>query len=190
MWRKRWVVLLFCLLLIGGLFSLFWSSGETQQVGEFTDTVAVAMDSALGESAEDADLLRRSESFPTYWGKLAQPFFGDWPEIRKRRVLRVLVPYSRTFFYHDNGRTRGISADLLAELELYLNKTLKTGRYPISVLAIPVERDQLLSGVVEGQGDVAVGNLTVTVQREAEVDFVVLPGHQQQEFWLPRQRRQ
>lgn len=96
-------------------------------------------------------------------------------------VLRVLVPYSRTFFYHDNGRTRGISADLLAELELYLNKTLETGRNPISVLAIPVERDQLLSGVVEGLADVAVGNLTVTTQRQIEVDFAVLTGHQQQE---------
>ena len=181
MWRKRWVVVLFCLFLMGGLSYLFWSSGETQQESEFTQTVATASNSALGELAQDADLLRRSELIPAYWGRVAQPLYGDWPEIRKRRVLRVLVPYSRTFFYHENGRTRGISADLLAELELYLNKTLKTGRNPISVLAIPVERDQLLSGLVEGQGDVAVGNLTVTVQREAEVDFVVLPGHQQQE---------
>ena len=51
------------------------------------------------------------------------------------------------------------------------------------MLAIPVERDQLLSGLVEGQGDVAVGNLTVTVQREAEVDFVVLPGHQVEAYF-------
>lgn len=43
-----------------------------------------------------------------------------------------------------------------------LNKTLKTGRHPILALAIPVERDQLISGVVEGLGDVAIGNLTVT----------------------------
>ncbi len=181
MWRKRWVVVLVCLLLMAGVASVFWSSGDIPVEDEFTKVVALATDSALGETALDADVVRRAELIPAYWGKVAQPLFGDWSEIRKRRVLRVLVPYSRTFFYHDNGRTRGISADLLAELELYLNKTLKTGRYPISVLAIPVERDQLLSGLVEGHGDVAVGNLTVTVQREAEVDFVVLSGHQQQE---------
>ena len=181
MWRKRWVVVLVGLLLMAGVVCLFWPNGDSPVEDEFTKVVALATDSALVETALDADVVRRAEFIPAYWGKVAQPLFGDWSEIRKRRVLRVLVPYSRTFFYHDNGRTRGISADLLAELELYLNKTLKTGRYPISVLAIPVERDQLLSGLVEGHGDVAVGNLTVTVQREAEVDFVVLSGHQQQE---------
>lgn len=181
MWRKRWVVVLVGLQLMAGAASLFWPSGEIPEEDEFTQVVARATDSALSEAAQDVDVVRRAESFPAYWGKLDQPFFGDWPEIRKRRVLRVLVPYSRTFFYHDNGRTRGISADLLAELELYLNKSLKTGRNPISVLAIPVERDQLLSGVAAGLADVAVGNLTVTAQRQAEVDFVVLAGHQQRE---------
>ena len=61
MWRKRWVVVLLCLFLMGGLSYLFWSSGETQQESEFSDTVAMATNSALGESAQDADLLRRAE---------------------------------------------------------------------------------------------------------------------------------
>ena len=181
MWRKRWVVLLVVLLLGAGLWWLLKPGVAPPEEEAFAEAVALATESALGESALDPDVTRRAESIPAYWDRLAQPLFGDWPEIRKRRILRVLVPYSRTFFYNDNGRTRGISADVLAELELYLNKTLKTGRHPISVLAIPVERDQLISGVVEGLGDVAIGNLTVTPQRQTEVDFVRQLGHHQNE---------
>lgn len=181
MWRKRWVVLLVVLLLGAGLWWLLKPGATTPEEEAFAEAVAGATESALGESALDPDVTRRAESIPAYWDRVAQPLFGDWPEIRKRRILRVLVPYSRTFFYNDNGRTRGISADVLAELELYLNKTLKTGRHPISVLAIPVERDQLISGVVEGLGDVAIGNLTVTPQRQSEVDFVPQLGHYQNE---------
>ena len=183
MWRKRWVVLLSTLCLVGG-GSLLWlrSIQDTQSEREFANLLADAKKKALAESASDFEVAQRAEHIPTFWGKLQDPQPGDWPQIRERHVLRVLVPYGRTFFYHDSGRTRGISADLLAELERYINQKLKTGRTPISVLAIPVERDQLISGVANGLGDIAVGNLTVTPQRQQLVDFITLEGFPQREI--------
>ena len=172
-WRKRWFVLFLLLPLLlasGGV--IYWTAGDKPLPVVDRDNLSSLADGALLGSASDADLERRAEAIPAYWGKLQQPLFGDWAKIYQRRILRVLVPYSRTFFYTENGRTRGISADLLAELERYLNKTLKTGHRPLTVLAIPVERDELFSGLLAGYGDVALGNLTITPQRQSQVDFV------------------
>lgn len=181
MWRKRWVVLLstFCLL---GLLAWLWITHGQKSEQEFSQLVAEATRQALDETASDSEVAQRAEHIPAFWGKLQHPLLGDWPQIRQRHILRVLVPYGRTFYYHDSGRTRGISADLLAELERYINQKLKTGRTPISVLAIPVERDQLISGVTNGLGDLAVGNLTITPQRQQLVDFVPLLGLRQREI--------
>jgi membrane-bound lytic murein transglycosylase MltF len=43
-----------------------------------------------------------------------------------KRQVRVLVVYSKTFYFLDRGRQRGISYDLLKEFKTYVNKKLKT----------------------------------------------------------------
>ena len=99
---------------------------------------------------------------------------GDLDALVERRAVRVLVPYSRTLYYNDKGRERGITADLVRRFEKYLNakygKTL--GKRPITVFMIPTTRDRLLQEVVAGRGDIAAGNLTVTEERAKLVDFV------------------
>jgi len=37
---------------------------------------------------------------------------GDFEAMKKRRIIRALVPYSKTFYYVENGRQRGISYDI------------------------------------------------------------------------------
>jgi membrane-bound lytic murein transglycosylase MltF len=102
---------------------------------------------------------------------------GDFDVMLERRVIRVLAPFSRTFFFNERGRERGYSADLVRGFEAYLNKKLaaQLGKRPLTVLIIPTTRDRLLPDVVNGLGDIAVGNLLVTDAREALVDFVVAP---------------
>lgn len=39
---------------------------------------------------------------------------GDFNEMVERRMVRVAVPYSRTLFYHDGGRERGLTAEASA----------------------------------------------------------------------------
>jgi membrane-bound lytic murein transglycosylase MltF len=99
---------------------------------------------------------------------------GDFDAILERRMLRVLVPYSRTLFFIDKGRERGITAELARDLERYINQKYKQqlGKRPLTAYLIPTTRDKLLAGVRDGHGDIAAGNLTVTPKRLEQVDFV------------------
>jgi membrane-bound lytic murein transglycosylase MltF len=104
----------------------------------------------------------------------AKPWKGDFDKMLERRVIRVLVPYSRTLYFVDHGVPRGITADLVREFEQYLNRAYakQLGKRPLTVLLIPTTRDKLLSGVIEGRGDIAAGNLTATDERLKIVDFI------------------
>jgi membrane-bound lytic murein transglycosylase MltF len=99
---------------------------------------------------------------------------GDFDGMVKRRHVRVLVPYSRTLYYNDKGRERGITADLVRDFEQYINRKYakELGKRPITVYMIPTTRDELLQDVADGMGDIAVGNITVTAARRQIVDFV------------------
>ncbi len=89
---------------------------------------------------------------------------GDFDAIFERRMLRVLIPYSRTLFFIDKGQERGITAELARDLERYINQKHKQrlGKRPLTVHLIPTTRDKLFSELREGRGDIAAGNLTVT----------------------------
>jgi len=100
-----------------------------------------------------------------------QAWKGDFDGMLERRVVRVLVPYSRTLYFNDKGAQRGLVADSLRDFEVYLNKRYKLKNRPITVVALPTTRDRLLPGLLEGNGDLAVGNLTITPERETSVDF-------------------
>src|SRR4249919_4306273 len=42
---------------------------------------------------------------------------GDLPTLMEKRVLRMLVVYSKTFYFIDKGQQRGISYELGTQLE-------------------------------------------------------------------------
>src|SRR3954463_11619981 len=46
---------------------------------------------------------------------------GDLPGLLDKRVVRMLVVYSKTFYFIDKGQQRGITYDFGMELEKYLN---------------------------------------------------------------------
>src|SRR4051812_16339967 len=50
---------------------------------------------------------------------------GDLPTLIDKRAIRMLVVYSKTFYFIDKGQQRGISYDLGMELEKQLNATNK-----------------------------------------------------------------
>src|SRR3954467_15149968 len=77
---------------------------------------------------------------------------GDLDRFLERRMIRVLVPYSRSLYFNDNGRERGLTADLMRDFERYLNKRYakQLGKRPLTIYIIPTTRDKLLTGVADG----------------------------------------
>ena len=102
---------------------------------------------------------------------LLKPFTGDWDAIKQRRFLRALVVYSRTLYYVDRGQQRGASYEVLKAFEDEVNAKLKTKTYRFQVIFIPVSRDELIPALLDGRGDLAAANLTITPERERLVDF-------------------
>jgi len=96
---------------------------------------------------------------------------GDFDRMLKNRVIRALVAYSKTFYFLDHGRQRGLDYDLLKEFEKFLNKKYSTKTLQMHVVFYPVPRDKLVEYLVGGFGDIAVANLTITPERQRQVDF-------------------
>ncbi len=95
----------------------------------------------------------------------------DLSGLLERRAIRVLVVYSKTFYFIDKGQQRGITFDFGSELEKSLNAANKDKSRPIRIIYIPVARDKLLPALAAGVGDIATGGLTVTEERSKLVDF-------------------
>jgi membrane-bound lytic murein transglycosylase MltF len=99
------------------------------------------------------------------------PWKGDLDQMIKRRRIRALVVYSKTFYFLDRGRQRGTTYDTMHAFEDQLNRRLGTGHLKVQVIFIPVSRDELLPGLAQGRGDIAAANLTITDERRQLVDF-------------------
>ncbi len=100
-----------------------------------------------------------------------EKFTGDFDEMSQRHVIRALVVYNDMLYFFDHGQARGASYEGLKLFEKFINKKLKKGTVKIRVVFVPTTRDRLFSDLVEGRGDLAAANLTITPERLQEVDF-------------------
>ena len=102
---------------------------------------------------------------------LFKNFTGDFDEMIERKVIRVGVTPSRTFYFVDKGVQRGIAYDYGQLMEQRLNEKLKSGNVKVHLVFVPMPRVKLLSALVEGKIDMAAGTITITPERQALVDF-------------------
>lgn len=121
-----------------------------------------------GSDSQDADSLDLDTvELPT-----RSAAFGDFDAIKERRVLRIIVPYSKTLFFIVKGRTEGIGAEMTRALEIWLDKRHHASKaLRFRVVLLPTARDKLLDDLRRGIGDVVMGNLTVTTEQAELVDF-------------------
>ena len=100
-----------------------------------------------------------------------EPWTGDLETMVEKNEIRALVPYSKTHYFLDGPDQRGVTYEALKGFEDWINKRLGRNKIRIRVIVIPTHRDKLFSGLAEGKGDIAAGNLTITADRERIVDF-------------------
>ncbi|MGO4328042.1 transglycosylase SLT domain-containing protein [Cupriavidus sp. 2TAF22] len=154
----HWLAGLLCL----AVFAAQGAQGVDQRPPAASASVPAASASAPAASAPARQL-----------NLAVKPWQGDFDAMLERRMIRVLVPYSRTLYFNDKGSERGLTAELMRDFERYLNKTYadRLGKRPLTIFIIPTTRDRLLPGLAQGLGDIAAGNLTVTDERLKQADF-------------------
>ena len=113
---------------------------------------------------------RLLDSFDPELG-LDEEWLGDLDGMAERGVVRALVVYSLGQYFLDGATQRGATYEALAAFEKHLNAQLGRRPVKVSVLMIPVQRDELLPALERGLGDVAAANLTITESRLEQVEF-------------------
>jgi membrane-bound lytic murein transglycosylase MltF len=103
-----------------------------------------------------------------------RPWKGDFDAMLERRVIRIYAPYSRSLYFIDKGRERGIAADLIREFERWVNKKYakQLGNRPLTILIVVTTRDKMVADLIDGHADVAVGNIKVLDELLKVVDMV------------------
>ncbi len=104
---------------------------------------------------------------------VAKQLTGDLDVLLKRRVIKMGVQYSKTFFYTVKGVQYGIAHDLGKEFEAYLNKKYPPAKknIKIHVVLVVTPRDKAGSYLAEGKLDILAGGLIITPERRKVVDF-------------------
>jgi membrane-bound lytic murein transglycosylase MltF len=131
----------------------------------------------IAAEVESSDQAPQREQLAIKVEEAAKPWTGDLDGMIKRRTIRVLVVYSKTFYFVYKGAQRGASYEIFRLFEEDLNKKLAKAKKPgqqdlkVHAVFIPVGRGELLQALAEGKGDIAVGNLTITPERQKLVDF-------------------
>lgn len=115
-------------------------------------------------------LAQEDEAY-SFNGRLLLPFQGDLPEMQQRRLIRVLVNPSRTNFFFEGDRIRGIEHELLSRYEQFLNRGPRKQRYRIHLIYLPTPFSVVLDGVITGKGDIGAAGLTITPERANLVAF-------------------
>lgn len=102
---------------------------------------------------------------------VTERFVGDYDEMKRDQIVRVLIPYSITDYYLEKGQEKGLAAEYLRLFEERLNKGIRKEADKVRVVLLPTRRDLLISGLEEGIGDIAAADLTITPDRLKQVDF-------------------
>src|SRR4029079_17989824 len=130
-------------------------------------------DSAAVAAEPPTDTVARTPSLDQLSRLGSQRWSFDLDSLVARRVIRVLVTPNRMAYFLDGPRQRGSAYEAVQEVERELNRSLGSKTLQVECFFIPVPRDELLSRLADGRGDLAVGLIRPTPERRARRDLSV-----------------
>ncbi len=161
--NRAYVAVALAVLLLIFIFSFLKIRVQKEQAAEISQTQKLPPPSTIAEH------LTTSELPDDIWSH--EVWLGDYTEMVGRRIIRVLIPPGKTFFFLDKGQKRGLTYDNMMAFERYVNKHLKSKHMQVKVVVIPTSRKNLIPYLKQGYGDIVAGNLTITEERQKLVDF-------------------
>jgi membrane-bound lytic murein transglycosylase MltF len=96
---------------------------------------------------------------------------GDFDGMVERGFVRLLTAYNPIYLSYDGIGQKGLAVDLSRAFEEHLSELTGTKAGALQVIIMPVSRDDLLPYLLDGKGDIAAANLTITPARQAQVEF-------------------
>jgi membrane-bound lytic murein transglycosylase MltF len=161
-WRSLWLTgALAALLVTSAACRSKQAARENQNQAQTPVAVSPVPEAAEPEPPESSWLERLKH----------EKWRGDLDGMVERRYIRALVSYSRTYYFYDQAEPRGIVYESLKEFERFLNQKLNTGKQPVGIIFIPVQRGEMIRALAEGRGDIAASNLAITPEGRAVVDY-------------------
>ena len=140
--------------------------------------VLVFLPLAWSAEADKAATEEEARSALTFASEeLAKPMLGDLDAMMARRTIRVLTTYNKTGYFIHKGVQRGVTYDAFMQVEKRLNEQLRKDKaikrhLKLNFVFIPVARENLLKALIDGKGDIAAANLTITDKRKQQgVEF-------------------
>jgi len=146
-------------------------AGCRQQPKQESTAPSVGDSGAPAPATENSDLVPVVDLDAAEFQKVKTPWNGDLNELGERRYIRALVVVNETSYFVDRGEQRGYAYESLAEFEKSLRSRATTRHITTKIAIIPTTRDRLLPALAAGYGEIAIGNLTITPEREKLVDF-------------------
>lgn len=100
-------------------------------------------------------------------------YSGDLDGMLKSRVIRVLVIPSEIMFHVDKGKKTGFSYEYMKLFEKQINKHFphKKKHFKTRVVFVPVSKSKLIPGLLQGRGDIAMADISITQKRKEKIDF-------------------
>jgi membrane-bound lytic murein transglycosylase MltF len=159
------------LLLVFGVFGLFLGAACRQAAPPAASQASSPAPAAVAPEPEGLEPAPEATPMPQVVDRFVKPWKGDLDGMIERRVIRVLTVQNPVLYFVDKGREVGITYEAVKAFEKELNQKAGNKVVMVYVILLPVPRDELIPGLVKGEGDIAAAELTITPERRKLVDF-------------------
>src|ERR1700758_695450 len=140
-----------------------WKATEPTAKGTVADTLGSDLILPEDISSEvKRDATPGPLILPTSFGRRT----GDFDQMLRERKIRALVGINPLSFFYSHGKPKGITYEMLEQLQRVANKKFKTVTSKLNVTFIPLRPDELGPALTQGVGDVIAEGVWITPQRQ------------------------